>query len=106
MAAKKIKFDDCMTTVANNSNKEMLELLDRFEKGIIPPVPNPAKSVEETLIQMENDLTNIRCCLENKTKKLSLKDIDKKLDTILQILANRYDCWQILPESTTPSFSG
>ena len=92
MTAKKIKFDDCMTTVANNSNKEMLELLDRFEKGIIPPVPNPAKSVEETLIQIENDLTNIRCCLENKPKKLSLKDIDKKLDTILQILANRYDC--------------
>ena len=92
MTTKKIKFDDCITTVTNNSNKEMLELLDRFEKDNISSVPSQTKSVEETLIQMENDITNIRSCLENKPKKLSLKDVDKKLDTILQILTNRYDC--------------
>ena len=45
-----------------------------------------ARSIEETLIQMENDITNIRSCLENKRKKLSLKHIDKKVDIILKIL--------------------
>ena len=95
--AKKIKLDDCMTTI-NDSNKELLDFLDQFDKDT--PLPSQAKSVEEMLMQMEHDITNIRSCLEYKPKKLSLKDIDKKLDKILKILES--DCWRILPESTAP----
>ena len=81
-------------TITNNSN-EMLEFLDQFEDTL----PSQAKSVGETLMQMEDDITNIRSRLEYKPKKLSLKDIDKKLDKILKILEN--DCSQILPETAS-----
>ena len=59
--------------------------LDVWVAGV-EPMPSQARSVEETLIQMESDITNIRSCLENKPKKLSLKHIDKKLDIIIKIL--------------------
>ena len=95
MAAKKVKFDDHNSI--DNSNKEMQEFLYQFGKA--EPIPCQAKSVGETLLQMEHHITNIRSYLENKPKKLSLKDIDKKLDAILKILEN--DCWRILPESAT-----
>ena len=44
----------------------MLELL--FEKGqaAAAPIPSQARGVEETLIQMVNDITNIRSCLDRK----------------------------------------
>ena len=54
-----MKLDHC--------NKGMLELL--FEKGqaAAEPIPSQTRSVEETLIQMENEITNIRYCLDRRS---------------------------------------
>ena len=58
------------------------EILDFLE----PVNCSQAKSVEQTLTQMESDITSIRSTLENKPKKLSLKDINRKLDVIIKML--------------------
>ena len=76
MTTKRIKLDD--TTMAGVVREEMLEFLET--------IPSQAKSVEQTLLQMENDIISIRSSLENKPKKLSLKDIDRKLDIIIKML--------------------
>ena len=76
MSTKRIKLDDI--TMAGVAREEMLEFLEA--------IPSQAKSVEQTLLQMENDITSIRSSLENKPKKLSLKDIDRKLDVIIKML--------------------
>ena len=82
MGTKRIKLDDA-TTMASVDGREMLELLDQFENT---PVINQAKSIDQTLMQMESDITSIRSSLEKKQKKLSLKDIDRKLDIIIKML--------------------
>ena len=82
MGTKRIKLDDA-TPMASVDGWEMLELLDQFENT---PVINQAKSIDQTLMQMESDITSIRSSLEKKQKKLSLKDIDRKLDIIIKML--------------------
>ena len=77
MTTKRIKLDN-MTMAANIGGGEMFDFLE--------PVTSQAKSVEQTLTQMESDITSIRSTLENKPKKLSLKDINRKLDIIIKML--------------------
>ena len=82
MSTKRIKFDDA-TTMASVDGTEILEFLDHFENT---QVISQVKSIDQTLMQMESDITSIRSSLEMKPKKLSLKDIDRKLDIIIKML--------------------
>ena len=91
MSTKRIKLDDA-TTMASVDGTEMLELLDQFENT---PVISQAKSIDQTLMQMESDIISIRSSLEKKPpKKLSLKDIDRKLDIIIKMLNDRGDSYR------------
>ena len=57
--------------------------------------------VGQSLVRLENDVTAIRSQLERKVKKITLSQIDAKLDTILNILmqngANEKECTETLP---------
>ena len=74
MEAKKAKFD----TIAK-VNEEMTQFLKQF------PVEE-GKGVEQTLAQLETDVTAIHSLLMKKTKKVTLVQIDQKIDVILKVL--------------------
>ena len=44
-------------------------------------------SINQKLEDLEKSLTCIRCVLEGKRKKITLADIDKKLDSILEVIS-------------------
>ena len=69
-SCKKVKYD----------NIEMTNFLDNF------PVEESSKDVGQSLVRLETDVTAIRSQLERKVKKITLAQIDGKLDTILKIL--------------------
>ena len=60
-------------------NEEMRQLLNQF------PMERP-KDVQQTLVQLEANVTAIRSHLERKPKKTTMIQIDKKLDIILNTL--------------------
>ena len=70
----KISYD-----MVEKANEEMRELLDQFPA-------EEAKDMQQTLVQLENDVIAIRTYLERKTKKITMIQLDKKLDTIVKIL--------------------
>ena len=57
MEAKKIKFD-----TISEMNKEMTEFLEQF--------PKEPKDMQQTLAQLETDVTAIHSLLMKKTKKV------------------------------------
>ena len=59
-------------------NSEMNEFLTQF--------PVEGRKIDETLADLETNVTAIRTHLENKPKKISMKQLDQKLDQILKIL--------------------
>ena len=73
MEAKKIKFDNIQ-----KMNDEMTEFLDQF--------PEEPKDMQKTLTQLETDVTAIHSLLMKKTKKVTLVQINQKLDVILKTL--------------------
>ena len=63
--------------MVEKASEEMKEFLDEF----------PAQqTVQETLVQLETDVVAIRSHLERKTKKVTMVQLDQKLDTIIKIL--------------------
>ena len=65
MDAKKVKYE---------------EMVDLFEKEDPP-------TISETLHHLEKDITCIRSCLEKpKQKRVTLNEINQKVDRILEIL--------------------
>ena len=66
---KKVKYD----------NAEMANFLQQF------PIEEP-KDVGQSLVRLENDVTAIRSQLECKVKKVTLAQLEFKLDTIIKIL--------------------
>ena len=68
---------DCCKKVKRD-NAEMADFLQNF--------PVESRDVEQTLVRLENDVLAIRSQLERKVKKITLAQIDGKLDTILKIL--------------------
>ena len=69
-SCKKLKYD----------NTEMANFLQNF------PIEESSKDVGQSLVRLENDITAIRSQLERKVKKITLTQIDGKLDMILKIL--------------------
>ena len=69
-SCKKVKYD----------NTEMANFLQNF------PIEESSKDVGQSLMRLENDVIAIRSQLERKVKKITLAQIDRKLDTILKIL--------------------
>ena len=74
MEDKKIKFETIEPV-----NEEMRQLLKLF-------TVERSKDVQQTLTQLETNVTAIRSHLERKSKKTSLIQVDKKLDIILNTL--------------------
>ena len=72
--AKKVKFD-----MIEQQNTEMANFLEQF------PTEEP-KIVWQTLVRMESDITAIRSQLERKPRKITLAQMDAKIDTIIKIL--------------------
>ena len=72
--AKKVKFD-----TVEEVNDEMTQFLEQF------PVAEP-KDVQQTLSQLETDVTAIHSLLMKKTKKVTMVQLDQKLDVILKVL--------------------
>ena len=73
MESKKMKFD-----TIQKMNDEMTEFLDQF--------PEKSKDMQKTLTQLETDVTAIHSLLMKKTKKVTLVQINQKLDVILKTL--------------------
>ena len=74
MEDKRINFETVETV-----NEEMRQLLKLF------PIER-SKDVQQTLAQLETNVTAIRSHLERKPKKTTLIQVDKKLDIILNTL--------------------
>ena len=72
--AKKVKFD-----TVEKVNEEMTQFLEQF------PVEEP-KGMQQTLAQLETDVTAIHSLLTKKTKKVTLVQINQKIDLILKVL--------------------
>ena len=68
-----MKFD-----TIQKMNDEMTEFLDQF--------PEKPKDMQKTLTQLETDVTAIHSLLMKKTKKVTLVQINQKLDVILKTL--------------------
>ena len=95
MAAKKRKAEVPVTMV----NKDMVDLLHQFDKEVQQQQQQQqAGSVAETssndttiqkIFQLEQDINNIRAFLEKKKQKITLADINMKLDTILSAVLNQ-----------------
>ena len=73
MEDKKIKFD-----TISKMNEEMTEFLEQF--------PEEPKDMQQTLAQLETDVTAIHSLLMKKTKKVTLVQINQKIDVILKTL--------------------
>ena len=73
MESKKMKFD-----TIQKMNDEMTEFLDQF--------PDEPKDMQQTLAQLETDVTAIHSLLTKKTKKVTLVQINQKIDVILKTL--------------------
>ena len=73
MESKKMKFD-----TIQKMNDEMTEFLDQF--------PEKSKDMQQTLAQLETDVTAIHSLLTKKTKKVTLVQINQKIDVILKTL--------------------
>ena len=73
MEAKKIKFD-----TISKMNEEMTQFLDQF--------PEEPKDMQQTLTQLETNVTAIHSLLMKKTKKVTLVQINQKIDVILKTL--------------------
>ena len=74
MEAKKVKFDS-----VEKANEEMSQFLEQF------PVEEPI-DMKQTLTQLETDVISIRSHLMKKTKKVTMVQLNQKLDVILKIL--------------------
>ena len=59
-------------------NLEMADFLSQY------PLEN--KDLNKTLEDMEENVTAIRSFLERKTKRITMKELNEKLDLILKIL--------------------
>ena len=68
-----MKFD-----TIQKMNDEMTEFLDQF--------PEKSKDMQQTLAQLETDVTAIHSLLTKKTKKVTLVQINQKIDVILKTL--------------------
>ena len=68
-----------MDATIKNQNLEMAEFLSQF------PV-SEKRDLDQTLTELEQNVTAIRSHLENKPKKITMKQLDQKLDLILKIL--------------------
>ena len=66
--------------------KDWKNFFDNFEtESLDGGVQVP--SINQKLEDLEKSLTCIRCVLEGKRKKITLADIDKKLDSILEVIS-------------------
>ena len=61
------------------AEESMQHLLDQFEK-------NEEKSIQTSLDQMGQDISTIKTNLEKKKPKVTLSDLNAKLDIILQYI--------------------
>ena len=64
----------------------MQDFLNQYpiRDGVEPPVMQ--SKIQNTLEQLEHDVTSIKTSLEKKRPKVSLSEINGKVNTILEIL--------------------
>ena len=84
--AKRVKYDEAVP------NKDMSDLLAQFEKEATAnseeePTSIDTKDISQTLHHLEEGITSIRYSLEKpKSKRVSLNEVNRKVDLILEIL--------------------
>ena len=85
--AKRVKYDEAVP------NKDMSDFLAQFEKEATanseeePTTTIDTKDISQTLHHLEEGITSIRYSLEKpKSKRVSLNEVNRKVDLILEIL--------------------
>ena len=90
MTAKRIKLDDItMASVVDPRVNVMTDFLEQFENETLvkPTASLLQEEINQTLHHLEESITCIQSCLEQpKTKRVNLKEINRKIDLILEIL--------------------
>ena len=79
MERQELNYQDMEKIIEQNS--EMTEFLNQF------PVEMGKRDLDSTLAALEENLLAIRTQIENKPKRITLLQIDQKLDLILNILS-------------------
>ena len=69
--------------------KDWKNFFDNFETETLQDGDVQVPSINQKLEDLEKSLTCIRCVLEGKRKKITLAEIDKKLDSILEVINAR-----------------
>ena len=88
MTAKRIKLDN-ITMASVVDPRAMTDFLGQFENETLvkPTASVIQEEINQTLHQLEESITCIQSCLEKpKTKRVNLKEINRKIDLILEIL--------------------
>ena len=80
---KKRKIEIPVTT----SKNDMIDLLHQFNKEVQTVELTDSDTIQQSLHHLEEDMNTIRVCLEKKRRKITLVEINTKLDTILAILS-------------------
>ena len=70
-------------TMERPRTEEIIELLDHFEPTNIEP-----PKIEESLKILEKEVVSINQNLQEKKKKVTLTQVNHKLDAIQEILSN------------------
>ena len=86
--AKRVKYDEAVP------KKDLSDFLAQFEKEAtsnkseIGEEPTTIdKDISQTLHHLEEGITSIRYCLEKpKSKRITLNEVNRKVDLILEIL--------------------
>ena len=89
MDSQQLKKRKLEATAVATSKNDMVNLLHQFDKEVQRQTAvelTDNDTVQKSLHQLEEDMNTIRGCLEKKRAKITLVDINTKLDTILAIL--------------------
>lgn len=68
--------------LSENMESPVQSVLDQ----LAPHFPDPEKSIQSSLYQLGEDISCIKSNLEKKRPKVTIADLNQKLDLILQLL--------------------
>ena len=68
--------------LSNNMDSPVQSVLDQ----LAPHFPDPEKSIQSSLFQLGEDISCIKNNLEKKRPKVTIAELNEKLDLILQLL--------------------
>lgn len=88
MEAKRVKYD----IPKKEMSQDMSDFLVQFEKEaqrgeeIREVQGEETRDINQTLHHLEEGITSIRYCLEKPKKRVTLNEVNQKVDKILEIL--------------------